>query len=106
MVPLTPTGVRILCSTGVVSGTIPRISPSATLSPFLTFGVKCHFFFLSRGVILTPLFMNAPVSSQSAISENSKPSKIFPIKPGPNSAKRGIPVDTTGSPGLKPLVFS
>ena len=48
-VPSAPLGTMILCSTDSVSGTVPRMSPTATVSPTAAVGVKSHSLSRSSG---------------------------------------------------------
>ena len=77
-----------------------------TSSPTLTVIVTSHFLAISKESTLLPAWINAPDSFSSAFSGRSIPSKIFLKIPGPNVAQIGEPVETTGSPGLRPVVVS
>ena len=82
------------------------MSPPLTSSPTLTHIVTFHFLFTSKESALLPAWINAPDSFSSAFKGRSIPSKIFLKIPGPNVAQIGDPVETTGSPGLRPVVVS
>ena len=48
------------------------------------------------------IIKKAPLFSNSVLSGRSIPSNRAPIRPGPNSTESGAPVETTGSPTLRP----
>ena len=58
--PLIPNGTSILCSTAIVSFTVPSMSTCSTFSPSLTVGMNSHFLFGSIGSAFTPLGTNGP----------------------------------------------
>ena len=99
-------GTITLCSKDSVSCTVPMMSPPTTFSPALTFASKGQTFSLLRGSMLVPLDTKGPVRFQSSVSDRCTPSTMVLMMPGPNSATRGCPVSTTGSPGRRPLVTS
>ena len=90
----------------LVSSTSPMISPSCTLSPGFTEGLKFHFFSWSRDVTSIPLAILLPVLFFITSSGLCIPSKIISMIPGPSSADRGSPVETTLSPVFRPAVSS
>ncbi|VVB76603.1 Uncharacterised protein [uncultured archaeon] len=83
-------------------------APSFTFDPFLMSlsAWNCHFFFLSMALTVTPLAMKSPLLALITSSGLCTPSNIFESMPGPSSTDSGLPVDTTSSPGLTPLVSS
>ncbi len=68
IVPRTPAGTIILCSTISVSCTVPRMSPPSTSSPTCLRGVKLHFTSRFKEGTSTPRFKLLPVISIMAVS--------------------------------------
>ena len=66
-VPAILGGTMILCRTALVSCTVPITSPPETLSPFLTVGVKAHFFSRFSAGTCTPRAMVSPQRSRISV---------------------------------------
>ena len=73
-VPAILGGTMILCRTALVSCTVPMTSPPESLSPFLTVGVKSHFFSRFRAGTCTPRAMVSPQSLRISVSGRWMPS--------------------------------
>ena len=100
--PPAPGGTSTRCAMAGVSGTEPSSSPGATTWPACALGANAHV--RSRGSDSAPA---PPVRNAGAeASERSMPSNTPPSSPGPSSAESGSPLPTTGSPGVRPPVYS
>ena len=106
ILPVTPFGTIILWIISVVSGTFAIIVPADTLSPFCTQISVSHCRSMSTAEMFKPRSINAPLFSSSTFRGRSIPSKMLPTKPGARVTDMGTPVDTTGSPGARPVVDS
>ena len=104
--PLIPGGTRMRCVIPGHSSTVPMMSPWETKSPFFFVALKSHFFFSSSPDASTPRRIKSPICFTSVGRGRWIPSYIDVKSPGPSFTERGMPVVSTGSPGLRPVVFS